>query len=125
MSAATAAEVACHDGVERQDLSRTYLAHHELESVIVIIITYYEVIGGMQDLLARHDVILKKVFAWYASLPSLAGQASWEQFRHNQKGMLAGHLILLLTDFKVCPLLWICHRFFQTETLMQLSCLLA
>ncbi|KAL0051186.1 hypothetical protein WJX82_003339 [Trebouxia sp. C0006] len=55
------------------------------------------------DLLARHDVILKKVFAWYASLPSLAGQASWEQFRHTQKGMLAGHLILLLTDFKVIP----------------------
>ncbi len=25
--------------LERQDLSRTYLAHHELESVIVIIIT--------------------------------------------------------------------------------------
>lgn len=56
----------------------------------------------MQELLARHDVTLKKMFAWYASLPCLGGQVSWEQFRHNQKGMLAGHLILLLTDFKVC-----------------------
>ncbi|DBA76591.1 TPA: hypothetical protein ACH3X2_008642 [Trebouxia sp. C0005] len=55
------------------------------------------------DLVARHDAMLKKVFAWYASLPSLAGKASWEQFRHTQKGMLAGHLILLLTDFKVIP----------------------
>ena len=93
MRAATAAEVACHG----------------------------EVAGGMQDLLATHDAILKKVFAWYASLPSLAGQASWEQFRHTQKGMLAGHLILLLTDFKVCPLLWVCHRFFPTESLTQFS----
>ena len=76
-----------------------------------MITTYYEVIGGMQDLVVRHDAILKKVFAWYASLPSLAGQTSWEQFRLTQKGMLAGHLILLLTDFKVCPMLWICHQF--------------
>lgn len=83
MHAATAAEVACHG----------------------------EITGGMQDLVARHDAMLKKVFAWYASLPSLAGKASWEQFRHTQKGMLAGHLILLLTDFKVCPLLWVCHQF--------------
>ena len=27
-----------HCRVERQDLSRTYLAHHELESVVIIII---------------------------------------------------------------------------------------
>ena len=27
--------------LERQDLSRTYLAHHELESVVIIIIIYY------------------------------------------------------------------------------------
>ena len=45
---------------------------------------------------------MKRIFAWYASLPNLTGQVSWEQFRHNQKGMLAGHLVLLLTDFKVC-----------------------
>ncbi len=80
--AATAAEIACHG----------------------------EVTGGMQDLVARHDAMLKKVFAWYASLPSLAGHASWEQFRHTQKGMLAGHLILLLTEFKVCLSPWVCHQ---------------
>jgi len=38
MRAATAAEVACHGEVERQDLSRKYLAHLELERVIMIVI---------------------------------------------------------------------------------------
>lgn len=50
-----------------------------------------------------HDAVLKRMFAWYASLPNLAGPVSWEQFRYSQKGMLSGHLILLLTDFKVSP----------------------
>lgn len=62
----------------------------------------------LQEMLGRYDTTLKKMFAWYASLPSLAGPVSWEQFRNNHKGMLSGHLLLLLTDFKVtstlcCP----------------------
>ncbi|KAA6424821.1 MAG: hypothetical protein FRX49_04995 [Trebouxia sp. A1-2] len=32
-----------------------------------------------KDLVARHDAMLKKVFAWYASLPSLAGMLSVRQ----------------------------------------------
>ena len=55
----------------------------------------------MQEMLRRYDATLKKMFAWYASLPNLAGPVAWEQFRHSQKGMLSGHLLLLLTDFKV------------------------
>lgn len=55
----------------------------------------------VQDMLARYDKTLKKMFAWYASLPNLNGSVSWEQFKNNHKGMLSGHLILLLTDFKV------------------------
>lgn len=59
-------------------------------------------------MLGRYDTTLKKIFAWYASLPNLAGPVSWERFRNNHKGMLSGHLLLLLTDFKValhlcCP----------------------
>ena len=55
----------------------------------------------MQDLLCRYDAALKKMFAWYASLPNLSGPVSWEHFSHQSKGMIAGHLVLLLTDFKV------------------------
>lgn len=55
----------------------------------------------MQDLLQKHDATLKKVFAWYACLPHATGQPTWEHFKHQSKGMIAGHLILLLTDFKV------------------------
>lgn len=55
----------------------------------------------LQDMLGLYDTTLKKIFAWYGSLPNLAGPVSWEQFRNNHKGMLSGHLLLLLTDFKV------------------------
>ena len=55
----------------------------------------------LQDMLGRYDTTLKKVFVWYASLPKLVEPVSWEQFRNNHKGMLSGHLVLLLTDFKV------------------------
>ena len=57
-------------------------------------------LGYMQGLLQQHDATLKKMFAWYASMPNLTGPVSWEQFSHQSKGMLAGRLILLLTDFK-------------------------
>ena len=62
---------------------------------------------GVQDMLSRYDTTLKKMFAWYASLPNLTGSGSWEQFKNNHKGMLSGHFVLLLTDFKVRSLS--CH----------------
>lgn len=52
-------------------------------------------------MLDRYDTTLKKMFAWYASLPNLTGPVSWDQFKNNHKGMLSGHLVLLLTNFKV------------------------
>ena len=55
----------------------------------------------LQEMLGRYDATLKKMFAWYASLPNLTGPVSWDQFKNNHKGMLSGHLVLLLTNFKV------------------------
>ena len=75
----------------------------------------------VQDMLGQYDATLKKMFAWYASLPNLTGTVSWEQFNNNHKGMLSGHLVLLLTDFKVRPHIthWVTDQT-QTDQILKL-----
>ena len=48
-----------------------------------------------------YDAVLKNIFAWYASLPYLTGHVAWDHFKHTHKGIMAGHILMFLTDFKV------------------------
>lgn len=58
-------------------------------------------LGAVQAMLGRVDGTLKQIFAWYASLPFLTGQVAWDQLKHTHKGIMPGHILLFLTDFKV------------------------
>ena len=57
--------------------------------------------ASLQALLQQIDGEAKRCYARYAALPNLAGRVGWQNFAGTQKGMRAGHTLMLLSDFKV------------------------